>query len=548
MQNAKVNQRSKQYPVRPEGSENRNWFEGLSHDWKASFTMGKLVPFLMLFTLPNDYFKIRAEVMMRFAPLYLPIMHRVNLALDYFFVPSRIIFNMVPTVHEGWEDFIMGKGGLNPFINYTAIDYTYGSASEVPMYMGVPTVIEAEIPSTYVIQINALPLAAYYMIYDQYYRNDQIQAPINAQLGIADGATGASLFTIEPAASLSCAYRNWNRDLYTMCTPEPQEGAPVQIPLVEDDFESPSGLGYKGPFRWRNRDDDTPHGILENLRTAGTPAGDEGQTIGFGGESVYLDIQETAATIAQFRFAAVYQEYLERAMRTGDKYSDWTENFWNTDPYKGTLQLPQFLGAQKGKVVVSEVMSTAETETLKVGSYAGQALALESVSNAMEYHCLEHGWIIGIVSVYPDSGYFQGLERIWSVSTHLDYPDPRFALIGDEEVQYKEVQYAYQDALLARNDQSFGYREKYAWARFKNDVVAGLFRTVLNSFHLGRLFNPLDPENLTTGSVLNSQFLQCKPRITDVFQVVEGEDEIYCHIYNDVKVQRMLPKFGIPTL
>lgn len=103
MKNAKVNQRSMLIPEREERTGNRNWFRGLSHDWKASFTMGKLVPFLMLFTFPNDYFKISAEVMMRFAPLYLPIMHRVNLAMDYFFVPMRVIWGQTEnTPLRGW--------------------------------------------------------------------------------------------------------------------------------------------------------------------------------------------------------------------------------------------------------------------------------------------------------------------------------------------------------------------------------------------------------------------------------------------------------------
>lgn len=541
--NVKVNQRSMPIRERQENTNNRNWFDGLSHDWKGTFTMGKLVPFLMLFTFPNDYFKIRAEAMLRFAPLYLPIMHRVNLSMDYFFVPFRIIWNQQGDNVNSWELFIMNKLELtNPKVSYTAVDYTYGTASELPMYMGVPTIIEEVIPQTEEIEINALPLAAYYMIYDQYYRNDQIQEPIDAQSGITARNLGLSLFINAPADSLSCCYRNWNRDLFTSCTFEPAAGI-VQIPLVSDSAETLGGSPLGGPNLWRKVSDGTTAGAGDVVIDADGESFDVGP-----GYKVYLDVQATAATIEQFRFASVYQEYLERVNRTGDRISDYYPNFWDTDPYKGTLQLPQFIGAKNGKVVVSEVMSTAQTETLKVGSYAGQALALEATKDTIEYHCLEHGVILGIISVYPDSGYMQGLAREWSYETYLDYPDPRFALIGDEEVKNKEVQYVFQDALLDRNDEIFGYRERNLDSRFKNDVVAGLFRGVLQSFHLGRLFNVTDPENLTNGSVLNSQFLQCKPRITDVFQVVAGEDEIYCHIYNDISVQRMLPKYGIPNL
>lgn len=551
MQRAKVNQSPVPVPERQEHTENRNWFDGLSHSWKASFTMGKLVPFLTLLALPNDYFKIRAEVMMRFAPLYLPVMHRVNLALEYYYIPFRILWrkevlNGSPA-NSSWEDFIMGKDetALTPYVEWTSVDYTYGTSDELPMYMGCPTIIEDGVGLTYQIPINALLIAAYYDTYDQWYRNDQLQAPILASRDLQNGAIGNTVFQDNRANSLACVYRNWGRDLFTSCTHEPQQGAPVQIPMYDLDALNPDGEPVKGPYRWRNITDDTyPLGTANQgaLPISAEPAAKIGSTF------VYLDTQEVAADIASFRFASVYQEFLERSLRTGDKISDYYPAFWHTDPYKGTLQVPEFLGSKKGRVVISEVLSTAQTETLKVGSYAGQAIALESTGDTIEYHCLEHGVILGLVSVYPDTGYYQGLERMWSYQGRLDYPDPRFALIGDEEVKNKEVQYTFQTALLARNDEIFGYRERNLDSRFKNDTVAGLMRTVLNSFHLGRLFNPTDPENLTNGSVLNSLFLQCKPRITDVFQVVEGEDEIYAHIFNDIKVQRMLPKFGIPSL
>lgn len=553
MQRSKPNQNSSIVPERPGQQDNRNWFDGHSHPWVATFTMGKIVPFLFLETMPNDYWKLNAEVMLRFAPLYLPMMHRVNLALEYFYVPYRIIWNN-KDVDENtgrWEDFIMHKvdSYTVPKIQYTAIDYTYGSGGELPMYMGVPTIIEDTVGLTPEIEIAAMPLAGYYMIYDQWYRNDQIQQPIQAEEFVRSATIGLTTFVNPPADSLSCCYRNWQRDLFTSMTFEPQQGTAVQIPMYDLDYQTSGGTEVPGPFRWRKLSDNTaaPDGGV-SISGASWPTNTPGATVsGASSLPLYLDIQETAADIAAFRFASIYQEFLERVTRTGDKITDYYPTFWHTDPYKGTLQVPEFLGSKKGRVVVSEVMSTAETATLKVGNYAGQALALES-TNTIEYHCLEHGVIIGNISVYPDTVYFQGLSREWTRETWLDFPDPRFALIGDEEIKNKEVQYRFQTALLDTNDEIFGYRERLLDGRFKNGTVAGYMRTILNSFHLGRLFNPTDPENLTNGSVLNSEFLQCKPRITDVFQVVDGEDEIYAYIYNDIKVQRMLPKYGIPQL
>ena len=55
----------------------RNVFD-LSHEVKMSTRMGKLVPILCEPVVPGDTFKVRSEIMMRFAPMLAPIMHRVN--------------------------------------------------------------------------------------------------------------------------------------------------------------------------------------------------------------------------------------------------------------------------------------------------------------------------------------------------------------------------------------------------------------------------------------------------------------------------------------
>ena len=64
----------------------------LSHDWKGTFSMGQLIPFCTIETLPNDTFSIGADCFMRFAPQYFPVLHRVNATIDYFYVPNRILW------------------------------------------------------------------------------------------------------------------------------------------------------------------------------------------------------------------------------------------------------------------------------------------------------------------------------------------------------------------------------------------------------------------------------------------------------------------------
>lgn len=183
-QRAKVNQRSRSFQTRPENQGKRNMFD-LSHDHKLTLTMGKLVPILTVETLPGDDWFIRGEFMMRFAPLYLPIMHRVNMSVDYFYVPNRIMWPKNTNApggweNSGWEDFIFNQssGITHPNYEYLPVDYVGGAAGELPVFMGFPSIIDPLAPAAATFIINAFPIYAYYMIYDQYYRNDQVQGEI----------------------------------------------------------------------------------------------------------------------------------------------------------------------------------------------------------------------------------------------------------------------------------------------------------------------------------------------------------------------------------
>lgn len=553
---ARVQQRSRSVPWRQEQHVSHNMFD-LSHDHKLTFTMGKLVPFLTKEVMPGDKWFIRCEAMLRFAPLYLPIMHRVNVSLDYHYVPYRLLWPLRQNVEEtgydrsGWEVFINpgdpavvdSGSSVHPYIVTTAYDAVSGFsayANELPQYMGFPTALPGTVGVLNAFQLNAFPFFAYYMIWDWQYRNDQIQERIFSQC--VSGNNTSLLPGTGGPEFLACKYRNWNRDNFTAATPTPQIGAEVQIPMFDVDYmDAVTGTEFNGPYRWRQQSDDTPSPSGDLIVGAGGPLGhtEAGVT------PVYLDIQETAASIAQLRYSLMLQEYLERAMRAGDSYPDYINTFFGVNPFAGVIQVPQYLGSKKGRVVVSEVMSTAETATLKVGSYAGQALAIESSNDTIELEAKEHGIIIGLISVYPDSSYMQGIDKMFLRQLPTDYPLEQFALIGDEAILNKEVNAQVAGAGTPEyNDEIFGYNRRYYDWIYSNDIYSGLMRTTFISFHLGRLLSVTDPQ-LT---VLDSAFIECRPDVMRVFQVAENEDEIYCHIYNDIKVLRRLPKFGIPAV
>lgn len=550
-----------QFSGRPdEYKRKKNQFD-LSHDVKTTFSMGQLIPFLTLETLPGDYFECDFEVMCRFAPLFLPIMHRCDLTVHYFYVPNRILW----PEPSGWSSYITQKEDLvHPWVPQPTDNPNNEKLFYVADYMGFPLDNISPGGSTInTIPVNALPLSAYLKIYDEYYRNPQIQ--LERWFPLVPGEndflpanwTSGELFFVQS--------KLWNRDYFTSALPTPQIGAEVLVPMFNPDFDAIDSAGYSpdGPFRWRNILTDAPAATGSLAVTdASSPAG---RTLSSVGQDVYLDNQETAATMRQFRLAARMLEFLERLMRTGQRYRDFLKGHFGVDPDPGTIDLPIFIGGSKGRIIISEVMATAETtnDTPEVitplGAYAGQALAMESGRGKAKYFCKEHGWIIGIINIQPRSSYMQGLSKMWTrgvgvpgtdPGTVYDYAWEQFAGIGDQEIKFKELRYDMNNvaANINHNEEVFGYIPRYSEYRWNNDIVSGQMRTIWQSFHLGRIFTN-DATLALTEPALNNDFLINLPRIDDVFQVAAAQyHEIYCHIFNNVNVWRALPKFGVPSL
>ena len=76
-------------------------------------------------------------------------------------------------------------------------------------------------------------------------------------------------------------------------------------------------------------------------------------------------------------------------------------------------------------------------------------------------------------------------HRKFSRFQSVDYPWPEFAHLGEQEVKNREIFYTDNDSL---NDETFGYMQRYAEAKYENDRYAGDMRTTLNFWHMGRIF------------------------------------------------------------
>lgn len=490
----------------------KNKFD-LSQDKKMSFQMGKLYPMLLEEVLPGDKFRVKSEIMIRLAPMIAPIMHRVNVYTHYFFVPNRILW-------DEWEDFITGgKDGTSapvpPYIPVTNANKADFGNKSLADYLGVPDLITGG--ASMAINLNALPFRGYQTIYNEYYR-DQTLSP-----EIAVTKTGGAVSVGEQGALKSLRNRAWEKDYFTSALPWAQRGPEVTIPgtTINTAYDATTGI----PKQTTSIGSDS-NGLLEDDTFGKVTLGD-----GAGN------------TINDLRRSVKLQEWLERNARGGARYIEQLLSHWGTAPNDARLQRPEYLGGGKQPIVISEVLNTAGAgeggPVLEpVGEMAGHGISV-GANNGFSKTFEEHGFVFGIISVIPRSGYMNGLHKKWSRTDKLDYAWPEFAQIGEQEILNREVFLNGADGVNQTG--TFGYTPRYSEYKYGMSTVHGEFKNTLDFWHLGRKFAALP--------TLSQSFIECTPADTKrVFAVTDTDtDDLYCQIYHDISALRSLPYYGTPS-
>ena len=351
--------------------------------------------------------------------------------------------------------------------------------------------------------------------------------------------------------------RAWEHDYFTSALPFAQKGEEVTIPI---DLGTDVSNNINNVSKMYSYIDYNKEAAPEQPLKAGT-------TTGFGGnyiQATWTD-QTTGAiidnsgslfnqsTINDLRAAIKLQEWLETNARGGSRYFVSIYAHFGVKSPDSRLQRPEFIGSSRSNMVISEVLQTsspqAETDTPQ-GNMSGHGQAVDS-SKTFTHYSQEHGHIIGIMSVMPKTAYQQGIPRMFSKTIDkLQYYYPEFAHLGEQEILNLEI-YAGGDVDTAIG--TFGYTPRYSEYKFLNSRVAGDFRDTLAFWHMGRIFD--------NAPMLNDFFISSNPtkRIFAVQDLPQDSESpstegirdyhsLYAHVFHDVKANRLMPKYGTPTL
>lgn len=498
-------------------------------DIKLTFDAGQLIPFYVDEVLPGDTFSIDNVGLIRMSTPIFPVMDNCYLDYYYFFCPNRILW-------EHWKEF-MGEVTDDPWVQQTEytvpqLKITGGTAeNKFPMensildYMGIPTKIIGE---TGELDVNALPIRAYVKIWNEWFRDQNVDNPAinsdkDADVNYKDSGKDTKIETILQEAYTGGRPLPVNRfhDYFSSTLPSPQRSAEsVTIPMLGN---API-YGYKDSKltqKWRanfggglpatatyqtqgKAKADQKTNITENFTTAGSPTT---LTMYYRGGLVegdaYMgaDLSEVAgATINQLRQAFQVQKYFEELARGGSRYREQIYSLFRTRISDKTVQIPEYLGGDRIMINMSQVVQTSGTTDVSpqgnVSAMSVTGFGKSTFTKSFE----EHGFVIGVCCVRHDHTYQQGLERMFSRKNKLDYYFPVFANLGEQAVLKKEL-YAQG---TKTDDEAFGYQECWADYRMKPNRICGAFRSnatgTLDSWHYG--------DNYTSTPALSQEWMK----------------------------------------
>lgn len=535
------------------------------HSNSFTFNAGYLVPFFHdADVLPGDTINLSASIFARLNTPQFPIMTNVYLMVHYWAVPLRLVW-------DHWVNFMGEKTTpsdttvyVTPISTIPVGGYAVHSLQD---YFGLP-VTDGVITCAGAVH-NTFLLRSYNLIWNTGYRDQNLQNPVTVDTG--DGPDTVTNYTL--------LKRGKRHDYFTSALPWAQKGDPVGIslggsaevwgaasavPTAITDNRAPIGAAFMdrattdGSITGRNQaTTNTTSPMLTDF--AGTVTGGSG-ALSNPGDIVYLNktlsqafrggatapfaadlSTATAITINAFRAAFLAQELLEVDARGGTRYPEQIYAHFGVSNPDARMQYPEWLG---GDIVSLDITSVPQTSSTDVETPQGNLAAFGTFSArriGFTRSFTEHCVVIGLLCVYADLTYSQGLPRHFSRRTRMDYYTPVLAQLGEYAIPNQEI-YCQGTAGGAADATTFGYQERWAEYRYMPNRVGGLFRPhvagSLAAWNLSQDFASLP--------TLNSTFIEENPPFARVV-AVPSEPDFKADCYIEMTHVRPMPVNSIPV-
>lgn len=543
----------------------------MQHTHKTTFPPSLLIPVFVQEILPGDSLSLHMTAFSRMQTPIVPIMDNMRLDSFFFFVPNRLVW-------KNWAKF-MGEqdnpGDSTSFAVPTVTSPTGGfPVGSIADYFGLPTV--GQVGSTGTVTVNVLPIRAYYLIWHQWFRDENLQngvfvvggtsttlAGANDSDGPDSWATQYGAIAPTPGFGFGLLARNKRHDYFTSCLPFAQKGNPVGLPLIGTAPVVTGATNHSigtNPVVMGQIGSSTPLTGGSTLGIDSTGSMTQGGTAPTGGDSVgpinlFADLSAaTATTINAIRLAFQTQKLLERDARGGTRYTEIIRSHFGVLSPDSRLQRAEYLGGGTSPVNITPVAQTSATVpdgaagSTPLGNLAAIGTNVTR-GHGFRQSFTEHGYVIGLTAITADLSYQQGLRKLWSRSTRFDFYFPVFAALGEQAVLNQEI-FCQGDTTGANDDgTTFGFQERWAEYRYFPSMITGQFRSTsaggtLDFWHLSQRFNSLPTLN---ASFITDSLLGVLPRNLAGGQDVVNESFI-ADFFFDMKFARPMPMYSVPGL
>lgn len=528
-----------------------------SHVYKTTFDSGKLIPVFVDEVLPGDTTRMSVNYFARLATPIKPIMDNIYLDWFFFFVPNRLVW-------EHWQNFCFEQEDPDDSTDYVIPTVTATGNSDNAYigslwdYFGLPVNTSGNISG-----ISALPFRGVYLIWDEWFRDENLQKSVKIQKGDANEVLNSARSSEQPSwvftsgtnivPGFACPPRGKRHDYFTSALPWTQKGPGVSIglagtaDLVLSSNNNPILFsGGAGRSAFENMPIYSAKSSINEVNIQGHDLDEAsgrgylkfGSDVGLKG---YADLDSSSIfTINSLRTAFQMQKFYERLARGGSRYTEVLRSFFGVVSPDARLQRPEFLGSFTKMVNVNPIAQTSATDNTSpqgnLSAYGVTAAKFHGFTKSF----VEHGYIIGFVCARADLTYQQGINKMWLRSTVYDFYWPTFAHLGEQAIELREIYAQGSEA----DTTVFGYQERYAEYRYKPSQITGKFRSSvtggnLDVWHLSQFFN--------NAPTLNEEFIVENPPIERII-AVPSEPEFLLDIGFRYTTVRPMPMFGTPGL
>lgn len=521
-----------------------------SHVYKTTFDSGKLIPVFVDEVLPGDTTRMSVNYFARLATPIKPIMDNIYFDWFFFFVPNRLVW-------EHWQNFCFEQEDPDDSTDYVIPTVTATGNSDNAYigslwdYFGLPVNTSGNLSG-----ISALPFRGVYLIWNEWFRDENLQKSVKIQKGDTNEVLDSTRSSQQPSwvftsgtivvPGLACPPRGKRHDYFTSALPWTQKGPGVQVPLTGNAFvydaqgvpipNMPStvkDINVAGRIMTRETDGNWPHEVYEYNQS--------NESLVASNRFSYADLESiSGATINSLRTAFQMQKFYERLARGGSRYTEVLRSFFGVVSPDARLQRPEFLGSFTKMINVNPIAQTSATDNTSpqgnLSAYGVTAAKFHGFTKSF----VEHGYIFGFVCARADLTYQQGINKMWLRSTVYDFYWPTFAHLGEQAIELREIYAQGSEA----DTTVFGYQERYAEYRYKPSQITGKFRSSvtggsLDKWHLSQFF-----KNAPT---LNEEFIVENPPIERII-AVPSEPEFLLDVGFRYTTVRPMPMFGTPGL